>query len=63
MIAAYPHLAFGLALLCGAALGFIAGGVVRTGHEADEEDAPLPGHEKPVRTRIWGGDVHNGGKS
>lgn len=65
MIATYPHLAFALALLCGGSLGaivgFIASGVMRIAWESDAEDEPLSDYHTPVRTRVWGGNISNGG--
>lgn len=64
MIAAYPHIAFCLALLCGGSLGaimgFIGAGVLRIGREADAEDEPMTDYHTPVRTKVWGGSINDG---
>ena len=60
MITAYPHIAFWLALFVGAALGFIASGVLRIGREADAEDEPMTDYHPPVRTKVWAGAINDG---
>lgn len=41
MIAAYPHVAFVIALMFGAAVGFVVSGVIRIASDADEDEEPL----------------------